>query len=100
MIAWNNLINNLPKGLSVHQAARRLRRNYATTRYWLIKRGYHRKDGRRVPWSDSRWKSTVKVNPDKIDWSMRDSDIARKFNVTRQRIGQIRKIHDNGHRAA
>lgn len=93
MIPLSNRIKSLPKGLSVQQAARRLRRSYHTTRYWLVKRGYHRVDGRAAGWSRSRWLMSATVDPDKVDWTMRDAQIARKFGVSRQRIGQLRRIH-------
>lgn len=97
MTPWPNLIKKLPKGLSARQAARRLRRNYNTTRYWLLKRGYHRKDGRRVPWSSARWRDTAVVDPKRVDWTLTDSEIGRRVGVSRQRIGQLRRIHANGH---
>ena len=98
MKPWPTLVKKLPKGLSALQASKRLRQNYATTRYWLIKRGYHRKDGRRVPWSRERWQRTIIVDPSKVDWRMTDAEIARGFLVSRQRIGQLRKVHTNGHK--
>lgn len=88
---WISLLRRLPPGLSARQAARRLRRNYNTTRYWLVKRGYHRKDGRHAAWTRERWRHFAVADPQRIDWDMRDADIARACGVSRQRIGQLRR---------
>ncbi len=97
MKPWPSLVEELPKGLSSLQVSRRLRKNYATTRYWLIKRGYHRKDGRCIPWSPARRKKTTVVNPIKVDWDLSDAVLAKQWGVTRQRMNQLRRARGNGH---
>jgi len=87
-ITWFNRLSRLPPRLSVLQVARRLRANYNITRYWMLKLGYRRADGRRTHWSKARLKVVRRMNPARADWSLSNQELAARFGAAGISIAQ------------
>lgn len=87
---WKSRIQALPKGLTVFAAAKHLGLKYSAVRFWLQKFGYKYADGRSQAWPDKRRRSVTKIRPEKINWKLSNIEIAKKLNVSRERIRQLR----------
>lgn len=84
---WFNRISKLSPGLELPQAAKSLRQPYAAVRRWGVLFGYKFPDRRRTV-SKEQW--------NKVDWSMRDADIARDLGVTRECVRLARRMRGMG----
>lgn len=78
---WAKLIKNLPPNLTAEKAARIFRRSVTLTRRRLIENGYKVKLARKNGLPE--WAS-------KANWRLANIDIARKYNVTRERVRKYR----------
>jgi len=88
---WHDIIQRLPPGLSLSQAARRLRRKYSATRHWLLRLDYPFTDGRQASWTPARHRRTRSFNWEQADWSKPNVLLARQHGVSRERIRQVRE---------
>lgn len=88
---WKTLIAKLPPRLTQAEAARRLKHPHGTVRLWLIRLNYPFVDGRSQHWTKERVTSRQKIDPNKVDWSDRNIDIAARFGVSRERVRQLRE---------
>ena len=79
---WHRRLASLPPGLSLREMSQKLGASYASVAFWVKKLGVAY-----VPQRRGR-KSTV--NWDKVDWSLRNSQIARAIGVSGERVRQIR----------
>ncbi|HEX4793421.1 MAG TPA: hypothetical protein VH370_06495 [Humisphaera sp.] len=92
---WYDRFEKLKPGLSLRQVAKQLRESYASVYRWAEMFGYKFPDMRR------RGRVTA-AQWDKVDWELRDADIARDLNVSRERVRQVRALRNAGpsaHRA-
>ena len=100
---WEKLIASLSPGMTQTGAAARLRRPSASVRYWLKKLDYRFKDGRCGRWTEARRKACRLFDYGKIDWAAPNIEISRKFDVSRERIRQVRrelgKVKINGRKS-
>lgn len=87
---WKPLVASLPQGLTVKAAADYLGHNYATVRLWLVRFKYRFTDGRKHAWPLKRRMGITKIDPKRVDWSKSNIAIAKQFNVSRERVRQIR----------
>lgn len=77
---WFDRIAAAPAGLRLEELASQLHTTYPKAQRWARFFGYPILDGRRekgVDWTQ-------------VDWSLRDSEIARRFDVSRERARQVR----------
>jgi hypothetical protein len=86
---WKILITAVPHGLTLQAAVKFLGLNYGISRYWLKRYGYQYADGRAV-WTPERKRKARWFDHDEIDWSKKNTQIARQFKVSRERIRQLR----------
>lgn len=68
---------------------------YDIGRYWLIRHKYKAADGRAYAWTPELKARRRKIDPEKIDWSKANVQIAREVGVSRERIRQLRDIREN-----
>ena len=87
---WRELIYSLPQGLSQQAAATHLKVKPCTARLWMKRYGYHSQDGRKTSWTPQRRILSQTLRPDKVDWSESNINIARMYNVSRERVRQVR----------
>lgn len=80
------LIESLPIGLTLGEAARRLGQTYQATRHHILKFGYPAVDSRKFAQSAKR-----KLDPAKIDWSQSNVTIAAQCGVSRERVRSVRQ---------
>jgi len=88
---WFERISKLPPGLNLAQAVKVLREPYGAVRRWAVLFGYDFPDCRRTV-SPQQWA--------RVDWSLRDADIARNLEVTRECVRLVRKSRGEGPSAA
>jgi hypothetical protein len=92
---WFKHFAKLKPGLSLQRVSRQLKENYASVYRWAELFEYRFPDLRRSGRvSSSEW--------DKVDWSLRDADIARELGVSRERVRQVRadrRAGPSSHRA-
>ncbi len=77
---WFDRIASAPAGLRLEELAAHMHTSYPKAQRWGRFFGYPILDGRRekgVDWTQ-------------VDWSLRDSEIARRLNVSRERARQVR----------
>jgi len=79
---WSQMIKALPAGLTAEKAARIFRRSVTLTRRRLKENGYAIKEARK--YEIPAWAAAA-------DWSRPNVDIARKFQLSRERVRQFRK---------
>jgi len=89
---WQNLIATAPPGLSLAALARHLNQEYLQTRYWAKLFGYSWTDGRSLP-HPGKYDHRRKLNPALADWSRTNLELAKQFNISRQRIWELRRKH-------
>lgn len=77
---WLRMIRGLELGLSVFEIARRLETSYASAWRWCREFRYPAVDQRRFHKRKMR----------KFDWSKTDTELARKHQLSRQRINYLR----------
>lgn len=87
---WKEILKQLPPNLSQAEAARFLGLKHTTVRRWLLLAGYKFKDGRASSWTVSRRRSQMKFIWERADWSKSNIEIAKQFNVSRERVRQVR----------
>jgi hypothetical protein len=78
---WFDRIASAPAGLRLEELASHLQATYPKAQRWARFFGYPILDGRRekgVDWT-------------RVDWSLRDSEIARRLDVSRERARQVRR---------
>lgn len=92
---WFERFEKLKPGLSLQEVARLLGETYASVYRWAEVFEY--------PFPDLRRRGRVNAGEwEKVDWSQRDADIARKLGVSRERVRQVRAARGVGpsaHRA-
>ena len=88
---WFEKISKLPPGLDLNEAARMLREPYGAVRRWAVMFGYEFPDRRRAV-SPQQWA--------KVDWKLRDAEIARNLGVTRECVRLVRRSKGVGPSAA
>ena len=79
-------LRSLPKGLTFDEAARRMGIPYRRACYLMHKGGYAALDGRRFGQRKNR-----KLVPEKVNWKLPNTEIARQFKVSRERVRQARE---------
>ncbi len=91
---WFKKFASLKPGLSLQQAAKKLRQSYTSVYRWAQMFRYDFPDLRRQGRvSDNAW--------DDVDWTLRDAEIARELEVSRERVRQVRanrKMGPSAHR--
>lgn len=88
--SWERLISSLPPNLSQIAAAKYLGQKATTTRYWMVKLGYKFNDGRSNCWPTKRRKKITRLPVNRVDWDLPNVVIAKRFNVSRERVRQVR----------
>lgn len=88
---WFAKISRLPPGLDLAKAVKMLREPYGAVRRWAVLFGYRFPDRRRSV-SREQW--------GKVDWTLRDAQIARELGVTRECVRLVRKAKGIGPSAA
>lgn len=88
---WFEKISKLAPGLDLNEAARALREPYGAVRRWAVMFGYEFPDRRRAV-SPQQWA--------KVDWKLRDAEIARDLGVTRECVRLVRRSKGVGPSAA
>jgi len=83
---WKRIIAELPPNLTLAELCQRLDKKYQTVRRAMRVYGYACFDGRRFAMIKYR-----KLKPEAVDWSLPNCEIARQFNVSRERVRQVRK---------
>lgn len=82
---WRIAVDRLAAGLSISEMSRRLGVSYQIARRIAIAYKYPVADARKFGQSARR-----KIVPEEIDWTMSNIAIARKFNISRQRVKVVR----------
>lgn len=91
---WRRAIKQLPAGLTANDAAKHIGRGYSSVLFWLRHFGYRYRDGRGSAWNHRRKIKASKVKqPSKINWTLPNVKIARKYGISRERARQLRQIH-------
>jgi hypothetical protein len=90
--AWFERFRRLPGGLDLAQVSERLNEPYGAARRWAALFGYQFPDRRRRGVPAETW--------DRVDWDLRDADIAREVGVTRECVRLIRRQRGAGPSAA
>lgn len=91
---WKSRIRQLPKGLTLQQAATRLKVKYHTARHWIKRINYKFSDGRQFIWTEQMRLDRAKVDPSKLDWSKPNVVLARENKISRERIRQLRNARN------
>jgi hypothetical protein len=73
-------LSSVEPGLTLSELAERLESNYLTIQRWAAYFSYPIKDKRFG--SDVKWQS--------VNWSLRDAELARQLNLSRERVRQMR----------
>ena len=79
---WATMIKALPPNLTAKQASRIFRRSISLTRIRLTKYGYAFKEARK--YEIPAWAAEA-------DWTLPNIDIARKYNLSRERVRKFRQ---------
>jgi hypothetical protein len=79
---WHERFRALPMGLSLRQIAERLDEPYASIAFWAKLLRYRYVPQRRGRKSEIDW--------ERVDWSTRNCDIARRLGVSGERVRQVR----------
>lgn len=83
---WQSKISALPAGMTLMEAATVLGEPYRKAYTWLKAFGYGARPGRGCqPGRRS------KVDWSSVDWSRKQSDIARELNVSRQAVHDMKR---------
>lgn len=77
-------VRALPKGLTISEAAKRLRAGYQQTRNALLRYRYRPVDERKIA-------QLVRVDLARVDWTMSNIDLHRAYGLTRERWRQLRE---------
>jgi hypothetical protein len=88
---WFEKISKLSPGLDLNEAAHALREPYGAVRRWAVMFGYEFPDRRRAV-SPQQWA--------KVNWKLRDAEIARNLGVTRECVRLVRRSKGVGPSAA
>ncbi len=83
---WYRRLSAIEPGLSISELADRLDSNYLTVQRWAGFFSYAIKDGRFG--SNVDWKT--------LDWTLRDADLARRLDLSRERVRQMRNALSAG----
>lgn len=86
MTDFKHRIASLPPGLSILQVAEKLGISYHRAFRAVKSSGYKANDGRTTGQNHYR-----KLNPDTVDWSLSNIEIAARCGVTRERVRFVRK---------
>jgi hypothetical protein len=89
--AWFEKISRLPADQDLQKCVRLLREPYGAVRRWGVLFGYDFSDRRRTV-SAEQW--------GKVDWKLRDAEIARELGVTRECVRLVRRARGIGPSAA
>lgn len=82
---WLPKLQSLPPGLNAREAAQRIGVSEVYVRTLLRQYGYEPARG------NYGWNAKIPIKTwKKVNWSMRDCDIARELKVTRERVRQMR----------
>jgi hypothetical protein len=82
-IRWFEKFADLEPNLDLQQVSERLREPYQTVYRWAIVFAY--------PFPDRRLLGRVSgAQWDRVDWHLRDAEIAREFGISRERVRQVR----------
>lgn len=88
---WSKLLGELPPGLTFSQVAKRLKAPYGSTRIAIHCYRYPASDGRA---HGQRLRRIL--DPEKVDWSKSDIEIARELLISKQRVNLVRHQFRNG----
>lgn len=77
---WYRRLSSVEPGLTLAELAERLESNYLTIQRWAAYFSYPIKDKRFG--SDVQWES--------VDWLLRDAELARRLDLSRERVRQMR----------
>ena len=89
---WRLRIAALPPGLTLPQVQERLGCSYVRAHQLAKTNGYavaKTKRGARLRVTPDQWAGT--------DWTQRDVDIARRLNISRERVRQVRNLKGKPH---
>lgn len=79
-------LKSLPEGLTISEVALRLGLGYQRCRTVIRESRYKSTDGRTMAQIKRR-----KIDPDSVDWTLSNIEIARKSGLSRERVRAIRE---------
>ena len=79
---WHRRLSQLPSGLSLREMAKRLGEQYASIAFWARQFNY--------PFTKLRRGRKSPIDWDKVDWSLKNSQLARALKVSGERVRQVR----------
>lgn len=92
---WQSLFASTPPQLTLKALARRIGKNYRPTAAWARKLGYAKANANRILWTRQRRREFSRIPWDRVPWRMNNSDIARKYGISREIVRRRRKEYDN-----
>lgn len=79
---WHRRLSELPSGLSLREMVKCLGEPYASIAFWARQFNY--------PFTKLRRGRKSPIDWDRVDWSLKNSELARKLNVSGERVRQVR----------
>ena len=80
--AWHERLSQLPPGLPLREMCKKFGEPYASIAFWARRFDY--------PFTKLRRGRKSSVNWSKVDWRLKNSQIARQLNVSGERVRQVR----------
>lgn len=79
---WFSRLSACPRGLSLNELARHLKEPYASVAFWAKALSY--------PFTPLKRGRKSLIDWEKIDWSLKNCEIARQLGVSGERVRQVR----------
>jgi hypothetical protein len=79
---WHSRLSELPAGLSLREMVKRLGEPYASLAFWARRFDY--------PFTKLRRGRKSSINWDQVDWTQKNSELARALKVSGERVRQVR----------
>lgn len=92
---WQALFESTPPQLTLKALARRIGKNYRPTAAWARKLGYAKANANRLLWTAQRRREFSRLPWHLVPWHLSNSEIGRKYNVTREIVRRRRKEYGN-----
>lgn len=92
---WATLLQRAPAGLTLKKLAKVIGQNYRPTAMWARRLEYPAANGHLLLWSAQRRREFSRVPWWLVPWRLSNSDIARKYGVSRCIVIRRRKEYDN-----
>ena len=86
---WQSKLRSLPKGLTLKQVARRLRKPYQLAARWCKVFGSRNRIDR--AWTAQRLREFRRAPWSRVPWNMANVEIARSYGVSREIVRRRRK---------